>query len=274
MKNEKGLSLQGYKHTSAVTGDPWEELRRFTDARIALGRCGASLPLASVLNLRMAHAQAKDAVHLPLDMEPIIGKLGQLGLESLVLKSGAVDRCTYLTRPDLGRRLDQDARTELTRRQQAKGYDLVLVVGDGLSSRAIAENAVPFIGRFIELCGQFSDLSLGPICLVRNCRVATGDEIGEILGATMVALLIGERPGLSSPNSMGIYLTYEPRVGTSDESRNCISNVREGGLSVEAGVAKLAYLIEEAQRLATTGVRLKDRMQDNYLPFRGTVALR
>jgi ethanolamine ammonia-lyase small subunit len=123
------------------------------------------------------------------------------------------------------------------------------------------------------LSHQFSGLRLGPVCLVRNCRVATGDEIGEVLGAKMVAMLIGERPGLSSPNSMGVYLTYAPQVGTSDESRNCISNVREGGLPIEEGVRKLAYLIEEALRLGTTGVGLKDRMRAEYLPFRGSLAL-
>nr|WP_321467362.1 ethanolamine ammonia-lyase subunit EutC [uncultured Desulfobulbus sp.] len=253
---------------SAVIEDPWEELRCFTDARIALGRCGASLPLVSVLNLRMAHAQTRDAVHLPLDMGRLVEQLTDLGLSSLVLASAAADRATYLTRPDLGRRLDVTSQALVQQHATQGGCDLVLVVGDGLSSRAIAENAVPFIKGFQELCARFSDLRLGPVCLVNNCRVATGDEIGALLRAKMVAMLIGERPGLSSPNSMGIYLTYGPKVGTSDESRNCISNVRTGGLPVDEGGRKLAYLIEEAQRLKTTGVQLKDRMQADYLPFR------
>jgi ethanolamine ammonia-lyase small subunit len=261
------------KNRSAVVEDPWEELRQFTDARIALGRCGASLPLASVLSLRMAHAQARDAVHLPLDMDRLAGELAELGLPILRLHSAALDRSTYLTRPDLGRRLDQASQKRVHEQAAAEGCDLVLVVGDGLSSRAISENAVPFLRLFTELSHQFSGLRLGPVCLVRNCRVATGDEIGEVLGAKMVAMLIGERPGLSSPNSMGVYLTYAPQVGTSDESRNCISNVREGGLPIEEGVRKLAYLIEEALRLGTTGVGLKDRMRAEYLPFRGSLAL-
>jgi ethanolamine ammonia-lyase small subunit len=267
MNTENKQHVQRTQGKSAVVEDPWEELRQFTDARIALGRCGVSLPLASVLNLRMAHAQARDAVHLPLDMDFLVRELTALGVQSLPLQSAALDRSTYLTRPDLGRTLDDSSRTLLRERGGQEGHDLVLVAGDGLSSRAISENCVPFVRRFKELSGRFSELRLGPVCLVRNCRVATGDEIGELLGATMVVMLIGERPGLSSPNSMGVYLTYGPKVGTSDEARNCISNVREGGLPIEEGVRKLAYLIEEALRLETTGVGLKDRMQAGYLPF-------
>lgn len=254
---------------SPVTADPWAELRRFTDARIALGRCGASLPLAAVLELRLAHAQARDAVHLPLAIDQLAPQLQGLGLglQTLGLHSGARDRAEYLTRPDLGRMLDADSRAMLKKRQPTNGCDLALVIGDGLSSRAIHENAVAFVREFIGLCAAHTPLSLGPVCLVENCRVATGDEIGELLGARLVVMLIGERPGLSSPNSMGVYLTYAPKIGTSDEARNCISNVRAGGLPVGQGVRKLAYLVEEALRLQTTGVNLKDRMQADYLPF-------
>jgi ethanolamine ammonia-lyase small subunit len=252
---------------SPVTADPWAELRQFTDARIALGRCGASLPLAAVLELRLAHAQARDAVHLPLAIDQLAPELQGLGLQTMGLHSGARDRAEYLTRPDLGRRLDADSRAMLKKRQPTNGCDLALVIGDGLSSRAIHENAVAFVREFIELCAAHTPLALGPVCLVRNCRVATGDEIGELLGARLVVMLIGERPGLSSPNSMGVYLTYAPKIGTSDEARNCISNVRAGGLPVGQGVRKLAYLVEEALRLQTTGVNLKDRMQADYLPF-------
>ena len=273
MKTPEARSTTLTKNRSAVVEDPWEELRQFTDARIALGRCGASLPLASVLSLRMAHAQARDAVHLPLDMDRLAEELAELGLPILRLHSAAADRSTYLTRPDLGRRLDQASQRMLYEQATGEGCDLVLVVGDGLSSRAISENAVPFLRLFTGLSQQFSGLRLGSICLVGNCRVATGDEVGALLGARMVAMLIGERPGLSSPNSMGVYLTSAPKVGTSDEARNCISNVREGGLPIAEGVRKLAYLIEEAQRLGTTGVGLKDRMRGEYLPFRGSLAL-
>ena len=252
---------------SPVTADPWAELRQFTDARIALGRCGASLPLAAVLELRLAHAQARDAVHLPLAIDQLAPQLQGLGLQTLALHSAARDRAEYLTRPDLGRRLDADSRAMLKKRQPTNGCDLALVIGDGLSSRAIHENAVVFVREFVGLCAAHPPLSLGPVCLVENCRVATGDEIGEMLGARLVVMLIGERPGLSSPNSMGVYLTYAPRIGTSDEARNCISNVRAGGLPIGQGVRKLAYLVEEALRLQTTGVNLKDRMQADYLPF-------
>lgn len=256
---------------SPVTADPWAELRQFTDARIALGRCGASLPLAAVLELRLAHAQARDAVHLPLAIDQLAPQLQGLGLglglQTLGLHSAARDRAEYLTRPDLGRRLDADSRTMLKKRQPANGCDLALVIGDGLSSRAIHENAVVFVREFVGLCAAHTPLALGPVCLVRNCRVATGDEIGELLGARLVVMLIGERPGLSSPNSMGVYLTYAPKIGTSDEARNCISNVRAGGLPIGQGVRKLAYLVEEALGLQTTGVNLKDRMQADYLPF-------
>lgn len=252
---------------SSVTADPWGELRQFTDARIALGRCGASLPLAAVLELRLAHAQARDAVHLPLAIDQLEPQLQELGLQTLGLHRAACDRAEYLTRPDLGRRLDADSRTMLKKRQPMNGCDLALVIGDGLSSRAIHENAVAFVREFIGLCAAHTPLVVGPICLVENCRVAAGDEIGEMLGARLVVMLIGERPGLSSPNSMGVYLTYAPKIGTSDEARNCISNVRAGGLPIGQGVRKLAYLVEEALRLQTTGVNLKDRMQADYLPF-------
>ena len=254
-------------NASPVTADPWAELRRFTDARIALGRCGASLPLAAVLELRLAHAQARDAVHLPLAVDQLEPQMQELGLQTLGLHSGARDRAEYLTRPDLGRMLDADSRAMLKKSRPAGGCDLALVIGDGLSSLAIHENAVAFIREFIGLCAAHTQFAFGPICLVENCRVATGDEIGELLGARLVVMLIGERPGLSSPNSMGVYLTYAPKIGTSDEARNCISNVRAGGLPVGQGVRKLAYLVEEALRLQTTGVNLKDRMQADYLPF-------
>lgn len=253
--------------SSPVTADPWAELRRFTDARIALGRCGASLPLAAVLELRLAHAQARDAVHLPLAVDQLEPQMQELGLQTLPLHSGARDRAEHLTRPDLGRMLDADSRAMLQQAKPAGGCDLALVIGDGLSSRAIHENAVAFVREFIGLCATHTPLVVGPICLVENCRVATGDEIGELLGARLTVMLIGERPGLSSPNSMGVYLTYAPKIGTSDEARNCISNVRAGGLPIGQGVRKLAYLVEEALRLQATGINLKDRMAADYLPF-------
>jgi ethanolamine ammonia-lyase small subunit len=268
MNDSSSVSSLALQHRqSQAVADPWAELRQYTDARIALGRCGSSVPLSAVLELRLAHARARDAVHSPLDTEQLKKQLIAAGLDVVLLHSGAVNRAEYLTRPDLGRQLDQVSRALCEQHRQAGGVDLALVVGDGLSSRAIHENGIAFIKEFTALCASQSDLGLGPVSVVRNCRVATGDEIGTLLGAKMVVMLIGERPGLSSPNSMGIYLTYDPKIGTSDERRNCISNVRQGGLSVTEGVRKLTYLVTEAMRNQISGVLLKDRMPAEYLPF-------
>lgn len=250
-----------------VTADPWTSLRQFTDARIALGRCGCSMPLATVMDLRLAHARAKDAVHSPLETDRLKAQLAELGLPAMTLKSAAENRGQYLERPDLGRRLDAASSQALALHRPTAGVDIALIVGDGLSARAIHENAIPFVGLFSQLCAAKTNLRLGPVCVVNNCRVATGDEIGELLGARVTVMLIGERPGLSSPNSMGIYLTHAPRIGVSDEARNCISNIRQGGMSVAEGVRKLAYLLEEALHLRTSGVALKDRVGVDYLPF-------
>lgn len=262
----------GSKET-LVTADPWEALRQFTDARIALGRCGCSMPLATVMELRLAHARAKDAVHSPLDTEWLQAQLAEIGLPAMALRSAAGTRAQYLERPDLGRRLDAASRQALASHRPGAGVDIALIVGDGLSARAIHENAIPFVGRFSELCAAKTNLRLGPVSVVRNCRVATGDEIGELLGARLAVMLIGERPGLSSPNSMGIYLTHAPRIGASDEARNCISNIRQGGMAVAEGVRKLAYLLEEALHLRASGVALKDRMGTDYLPFQRLASL-
>ena len=247
-----------------VSGDPWTELRRFTDARIAVGRSGSSLPLAESLAFRLDHARARDAVHTPFRRAGLAGRLRAAGLECQELDSAVSSREEYLTRPDKGRRLGEGSRNALL--EVGKGFDICLVVGDGLSSRAIHENAESFV---LACAGMFgaAGLTMAPVCLVENARVAVADEIGEILGARMSVILIGERPGLSSPNSMGVYLTMNPRVGATDEARNCISNVREGGLSLAEGVRKLGYLVEEAFRLGLSGVGLKDRMAAGYLPF-------
>lgn len=248
-----------------VSTDPWEGLRQFTDARIALGRSGVSLPLKESLSFRLAHARARDAVHAPFQSAAVIRDLEQYGFECLELHSAVSDRGEYLTRPDRGRRLDDASRDRL-RAYPGKGADICLVVGDGLSSRAIHENAVDFIRLFAETMAP-SGLRLSPVSVVHNSRVAVADEIGQLLEARLSVILIGERPGLSSPDSMGVYLTWNPHAGTTDEARNCISNVRPAGLPVPEGVRKLAYLVEEARRLHASGVPLKDRMPTDYLPF-------
>ncbi|MGE4299143.1 MAG: ethanolamine ammonia-lyase subunit EutC [Desulfovibrionaceae bacterium] len=247
-----------------VTPDPWRGLTRFTGARIGLGRCGSSLPLAEVLAFKLAHAQARDAVWLPFDMDAVEAGLAAAGHRCLRLASAVADRGEFLTRPDMGRTLADTSAAIL--RGEPTGFDLCLVVGDGLSARAIHENAVPFITRFAPLA-QAAGLRLAPVCLVANSRVAVADAIAQALGATIVIMCIGERPGLSSPNSMGLYMTYHAAPGTTDEARNCISNVRKGGLGFDEAAQKLAYLVEEALRIKASGVQLKDNMPANHLPF-------
>jgi ethanolamine ammonia-lyase small subunit len=268
-----------------ITPDHWSELRRFTEARISLGRCGVSLPLAESLAFRLAHAQARDAVWQPFRVAELAGELEGAGLECLRLQSAVADRGEYLTRPDKGRRLG-DASRELLAARAAGGAggadgsasgaalhvapgaapDVVLVVGDGLSSRAVHETAGPLVRRLVPVL-RGAGLCVGPVCLVENARVAVADEVGALLGARVAVILIGERPGLTSPNSLGIYLTHGPRPGATDEARNCISNVRPGGLSQEEAVRKLAYLLEESLALGLSGVGLKDKMPAAYLPF-------
>jgi ethanolamine ammonia-lyase small subunit len=251
-----------------VTDNTWQCLRRYTPARIALGRAGISLPTRPQLAFQFAHARARDAVHLPLDKARLQGELVRKGYEVVVLHSAAADRHVYLQRPDLGRRLDDDSRYRLEERSrlaavragEARQYDAAFVIADGLSAFAIHQNAVPFLDVITaELRGKA--WRLAPIALVEQGRVAIGDEIGELVGARMVAVLIGERPGLSSPDSLGIYLTYQPRPGLTDADRNCISNVREGGLSFGAASHKLFYLMREARRRKLTGVMLKDEAE-------------
>ncbi len=255
-----------------VVQDPWEALREHTQARIALGRCGAAPPLHETLAFRLAHARARDAVHSEFRQEELADEIAAFH-PVIRLRSEAADRLDYLTRPDKGRRLHAES-TQLLAAQDVPmdGYDLCLVVGDGLSSKAIHQNAPDFLRRFIGLARQIP-LRVAPVCVVANARVAVADPIGEALKAAVVAILIGERPGLSSPNSMGIYMTWEPRSGKTDEARNCISNIRPGGLSIEAGVRKLSYLVEQARALKFSGVRLKDQMPRDYLPFINTPML-
>jgi ethanolamine ammonia-lyase small subunit len=245
-----------------VIDNPWQGLRRFTAARIALGRAGVSQPTASQLDFQLAHAQARDAVHQALDVANLRRGLAELQLTDIALHSAAGSRQVYLQRPDLGRRLDPAARAALqAQRGGAAGPDLVIVVADGLSALAIERNALPFLRALLPRV-QREGWTLAPIVVVEQGRVAVGDEVGEALGARAVLVLIGERPGLSSPDSMGLYLTWAPRVGLTDESRNCISNVRAAGLGHEAAAAKLHYLLAQACRRRLTGVALKDESAD------------
>lgn len=243
-----------------VVDNPWQALRQFTAARIALGRCGVSLPTSAQLAFQLAHARARDAVHLALDTQTLSQVLSDNDSTCLTLSSAAETRDIYLQRPDLGRRLDAASRTALQNLRHsdvAHRYDLAIVIADGLSALAIEQNALPFLTTLKQRLLPES-WTLAPIAIVRQGRVAIGDEVGELLGAKVVVVLIGERPGLSSPDSMGLYLTWAPRVGLTDESRNCISNVRPAGLSYAEAAYKLHYLLRQAHQRHLSGVQLKD----------------
>jgi ethanolamine ammonia-lyase small subunit len=233
----------------------WRRLAGLTPARIGLGRAGSGLPTREVLRFGLDHAQARDAVHAPLDDAAVAGALAELGFETIPVASQALDRAAYLRRPDLGRRLSEEAQAAL--RAAASGADLALVVADGLSARAVHENAAPLVAAFKPFA-EASGLTLAPIVVARQGRVALGDAIGQALGVRAVAVLIGERPGLSSPDSLGIYLTFDPRPGRSDAERNCISNVRGAGLTHDRAAFKLHWLLDRALTLGLTGVTLKD----------------
>ena len=182
--------------------DPWSGLRAFTDARIALGRAGVAIPIGETLSFRLSHARARDAVHAKFDAAGMAAKIGALGLDTVLVESAAASRAEYLTRPDLGRRLSKRSEALLEEIDAQGSCDLAIVVGDGLSSRAIHENAVPFLSVFVPLCRK-AGLKIGPVCIANQSRVALGDAVGQRLHAKVVAILIGERPGLSSPDSMG-----------------------------------------------------------------------
>ncbi len=240
-----------------LTPDPWRELRVHTPARVALGRTGVSLPTHELLRFGCAHALARDAVHVPLDAQALCQQLQAHGWPSLQVRSAAADRATYLLRPDLGRRLDEASVAQLREHAPATVCDILLVVGDGLSSLAVSRHAVPLIEQIraqAPVTWRF-----GPIVVAEQARVALGDPVGELMRARLVVVLIGERPGLSSPDSLGIYLTWAPRSGRSDAERNCISNVRPEGLGYVQAARKLLWLCGEALRLQLTGVQLKDR---------------
>lgn len=236
--------------------DPWERLARLTPARIGLGRAGAALPTREVLRFALDHACARDAVHAPLDAEALATDLAALGHGVLRVESAAPDRGTYLRRPDLGRRLSETSRAGLENRERSP-VDLAVVVADGLSAAAVQAHAAPLMAALAPWIAR-AGWTLAPVVVARQGRVALGDEVGELLRARMVVVLLGERPGLSSPDSLGVYLTFGPRPGRSDAERNCISNVRPAGLAYDLAAFKLAWHLTEVLRLGLTGVALKD----------------
>jgi len=236
----------------------WLKLKELTGARIALGRTGVSLPTKDILEFRMAHARARDAVHTALEIEPLRTALVGKGFEPISVASQAADRHTFLLRPDLGRRLSVESAQTLTNlSQDAKRPlpSLAFVIADGLSAQAIQVHALELLETLRLELPQVQEAA---VVLATQARVALGDEIGEILGAELVVVLIGERPGLSAPDSMSAYLTWHPKVGRTDVERNCISNIRLEGLNYAEAAQKLAWLIRQAKVLGKSGVDLKE----------------
>jgi len=240
--------------------DPFDRLRAATRARVALGRAGDALPTARLLELRAAHAAARDAVHSPLDVESLTAEIrglagggadgagSELDREVLVVRSAAADRAEYLQRPDLGRRLGAG-------KLPAGEYDVAFVVADGLSPLAVHTHAVPMLREILD---RLDGWRVAPIVVATQARVALGDAVAAALGAKTVVVLVGERPGMSSTDSLGLYLTYDPKPGRRDSERNCLSNVRPPhGTGYSEAATVLAMLLEESRRLRLSGVKLK-----------------
>jgi ethanolamine ammonia-lyase small subunit len=235
--------------------DRFAGLRAYTAARIGLGRSGPGIATADHLAFRAAHALARDAVHASLDLDAMEGALAPLGMPVLRVESRAPDQATYLTRPDLGRRL-ADASVALLRARPPAEEIAVLVAG-GLSARATASHAAPLLGLLVPELRR-SGRRVGPVCIAPRGRVALGDEVGALLGARLVLVLIGERPGLTSPDSLGAYVTMGPAVGRTDADRNCVSNIRPEGMALPEAARRIGWLIDQAMARGISGVALKD----------------
>jgi ethanolamine ammonia-lyase small subunit len=241
--------------TLPVPPDPWADLRRHTPARIGLGRSGVALPTAELLRFAAAHAQARDAVHVALDVAALQAHLEADGWPTITVTSRAESRDEYLRRPDLGRRLSADDAARL--QAAARGaVDLAVVLGDGLSATAVQRHAPPLLAALRNALG--AALTWAPLIVATQARVALADDIGAALQARVALILLGERPGLSSPDSLGAYLTFAPAVGRSDAERNCVSNIRPDGLAPTAAAERIAWLLHESLRRRTSGIALKD----------------
>lgn len=240
-----------------VTNDIWSHLRQHTQARIGMGRCGGSLPTQAWLEFRLDHAQAKDAVHAPFAAEDFLAQLHQRGMETIDVASAAGSKVIYLRRPDLGRRLSEESRQKLTAlTKEIKPIDINITVSDGLSAQAVTQ-VIPVLDELVPLL-KSSGFSIGPVVVCRFGRVMIQDEIGAMVKARLSLILIGERPGLGTADSLGAYLVYNPAIGKSDADRNCVSNIRNEGLAPALAARKLHYLISESLRLQLSGVELKD----------------
>ena len=235
--------------------DIWGDLRRLTSARIGLRRAGASLATADMLDFQLAHARARDAVHAPLDAAKLAADLSRLGLPVISIASAAADRQTYLMRPDLGRHPDAAAETALAAHRG--DYDVAFVIADGLSALAVQRHAEPFLALTIAAL-RAEAWNIAPLVIVRHGRVAIGDAVAAALSARSVAVLIGERPGLSAPDSMGAYLTWQPNAQTTDAGRNCISNIRPDGVDYATAAFRLTHLLRAMRARRVSGIALKD----------------
>ena len=290
------------RHAPGPSPDPWTALRAHTPARIALGRAGTSLPTAEVLRFAAAHAGARDAVHLPLDVEALLADLRAQGLAPIRVESRAGSRVEYLTRPDLGRQLAAEGRDALEsmrlggggscgcaqddrlsgaqddgegghparsrRAHPGQAAAVCIVIADGLSAVAAQRHAAPLAAELAK-----AGVAATHVVVATQARVALGDEIGECLGADIVVMLLGERPGLSSPDSLGAYITWAPHAGRADSERNCVSNIRPEGLPLAAAAGRIAWLVGEAQRRRVTGIALKDESEVPALGADASAAL-
>ncbi|TWA82884.1 ethanolamine ammonia-lyase light chain [Azospirillum brasilense] len=253
MTESEPVPLSSPAQPGPAQPDRWAHLRRHTDARIALGHAGSGLPTAAHLAFQAAHAQARDAVHTPLDAAALLAALAERGWPAVAVTSAAPDRATYLKRPDLGRQLSEESQRRLS--EPVRAPDVALVVGDGLSGTAVQANAVAVLEALIPKL-QAAGLRVGPVVVAEQARVALGDPVGALLQARASVVLIGERPGLSAADSLGLYLTWEPRPGRVDSERNCISNVRVGGLAPAAAAAQAAALLGAMFAQQRSGIRL------------------
>jgi len=239
----------------SISDDSLNPLKEFTAARIGIGRSGTSIPTKQSLAFKLAHAHARDAVYSRLDIDALSADIKQFDLPVILLHSKAGNRAEYLQRPDLGRKLKKSSANQL--KEYAGDYDVSIILADGLSAAAINENVIGLLDHLIPLFTA-AKLKLAPICFIEQGRVAVSDKIAHLLNAELSIILIGERPGLSSADSIGAYMTYEPKPGLTDESRNCISNIRPQGLAFKPAAEKLFYLVQEAFRMKLSGVGLKD----------------
>lgn len=248
--------------------DPWFRLKQYTSARIGIGRSGVAVPTKELLNFQMAHAKARDAVLTEINFKKICDSFKKQKLSFIELKSACETREIYLTRPDLGRVLSENSKANLKKLSKIKNKPTManfisLIIVDGLSSAAIENNIISLFKILLPALNK-KGFKLAPIALVKNGRVAIGDEISFVQKTGISLVFIGERPGLSSPDSLGVYLTYKTKPGTTDERRNCISNIREGGMDYPLAVTKILYLVEESLRKKISGVNLKDNALLGY----------